>query len=210
MEKSLKHTKTFRYEVINNHAKVKTVLYVLHGYGQLAKYFIRKFANLPEDILIVAPEGMHRFYVKGATGRVGASWMTKEIRDIDIDDNISWLNALDKQISDLYPINKRLLLGFSQGGSTAIRWAINGNSTFDALLVWASDFPPEESIKKEQLPDNQSHFFIGSDDEFYDSVSQEKLINDYKHFGFKISPYIGGHDIHNDTLLKILDQIHDN
>ena len=208
MEMTFKHSKTFRYELINNHAKAKTVLYVLHGYGQLARFFIRKFAHLPEDILIVAPEGMHRFYVKGAFGRVGASWMTKELREVDIADNIAWLNALDEELSNTYPIERRYLLGFSQGGSTAIRWNIHGKPTFDSLLIWASEFPPDEKENVEQLSENQLHFFIGSNDELYTSTDQEKLINEYEHKGFKISPYIGTHDIYREPLLKIINQIH--
>jgi len=208
MESTFKHSKTYRFETINNHANVKTVLYVLHGYGHLAKYFIQKFAHLSEDLMIVAPEGMHRFYLKGASGRVGASWMTKEIREVDIADNINWLDALDDEISKSHTIERRILLGFSQGGSTAIRWNIHGKVKFDALIVWASDFPPEEKENTEQLIDNQSHFIIGSNDEFYDSKGQEQLIDYYKSIGFKISTYIGTHDIHGDTLLKAINLLH--
>ena len=55
------------------------VLYVLHGYGQLPAFFIRKFqAQVNAGWRVVAPEGAHRFYLKGTDGRVGASWMTRE------------------------------------------------------------------------------------------------------------------------------------
>ena len=112
MEVEFKHSKTYRYEIINPSPSPELVIYVMHGYGQLAKFFIRKFQDLPNNIMIIAPEGMHRFYLKESSGRVGASWMTKEARESDIKDNISWLDELDKQISEQYSVSKRILIGF--------------------------------------------------------------------------------------------------
>ncbi len=52
---------------------------VCHGYGQLANFFLRKFDLLNSNTTcIIAPEGLHRYYLEGSAGRVGASWMTKE------------------------------------------------------------------------------------------------------------------------------------
>ena len=142
MEKTLSSTKSYRYETLNEEKRPTKVIYALHGYGQLARYFIQKLENL-NDYLIVAPEGMHRFYLKGSNGRVGASWMTKEAREMDIADNIQFLNELDSKISHEYSIQERILLGFSQGGATAIRWKLNTNNPFDKTIIWASDFPPD-------------------------------------------------------------------
>ena len=37
----------------------------MHGYGQLAEYFIRKFNVLEEqNICVIAPEGFSRFYLE--------------------------------------------------------------------------------------------------------------------------------------------------
>ena len=54
---------------------------VLHGYGQLASRFLRSFAvaNRPGR-LILAPEGLSRFYTSRDPSRVGATWMTREAR----------------------------------------------------------------------------------------------------------------------------------
>ena len=71
MENTLKSVKTFRYETLNEEKSPKKIIYALHGYGQLSKYFIRKFESISDDYLIVAPEGMHRFYKNGNSGRVG-------------------------------------------------------------------------------------------------------------------------------------------
>ena len=51
---------------------------VLHGYGQLASRFLRGFESIASRTrLVVAPEGLSRFYPDAGAGKVGASWMTK-------------------------------------------------------------------------------------------------------------------------------------
>lgn len=205
MENSFSFFKTFRYETQNEDKHPTKIIYVLHGYGQLAKFFIRKFSALTSDYLIVAPEGMHRFYLAGSSGKVGASWMTKEAREIDIQDNIDWLNALDKEISSKYQINERILLGFSQGGATAIRWKMNSQLVFDKTIIWASDFPPDMEPQMDLLKgENQNYFVIGNEDEYFNKDQQNKLISLYKSADFKISTYLGRHNIDSSTLLQIL------
>ena len=66
--------------------KIKRVFFVLHGYGQLASQIIHKFDAVMEDTLIVAPEGLSRFYWNESKGIVGASWMTKKDRLDEIED----------------------------------------------------------------------------------------------------------------------------
>ena len=99
--------KTFRYFTHGDPLKANQIVYVLHGYGQLAEFFIRKFQHLSDDYFIVAPEGMHRFYLSGSSGRVGASWMTKEERETDIQDNLNWLNALDTELCAKYTFERK-------------------------------------------------------------------------------------------------------
>ncbi|MFT6981489.1 MAG: putative esterase [Crocinitomicaceae bacterium] len=207
MEVEFKHAKTYRYEIINASPSPKMVIYVLHGYGQLAKFFIRKFQHLSKDIMIVAPEGMHRFYLRESSGRVGASWMTKEARESDITDNIDWLNELDKQISDQYSISKRILIGFSQGGATAARWETLGAVSFDEMVLWACVFPPDLELNSEASRVKRPYFIIGSEDEFYTPDQQDALIAYYEKSGYNCIRYDGKHDIENETLNEIVRQM---
>ena len=207
MEVHFKHSKTYRYQILNDSQQAKTVLYVLHGYGQLVKFFIRKFKEVDPSILIVAPEGMHRFYRKGTSGRVGASWMTKEARETDIADNIGYLNALDAEITSKYPIEKRLLLGFSQGGATASRWKTMGQPSFDALIVWGSDFPLDANWKDDFKNEKNNYFVVGNQDEFFDATSRQLLSEQYVSLGFNIENYEGKHDIETKTLNSIITKI---
>jgi len=207
MEYQIEHSKTYRYRVLNEGSTAKKILYVLHGYGQLSEYFIRKFRYLSDEYIIIAPEGMHRFYLSGASGRVGASWMTKEARETDIADTLSYLDALDKKISKEYEFESRYLLGFSQGGATAARWNQLGSTHFDALILWASVFPPDLPNIIETEKSNSNYFVIGDEDEFYSKENQDELIRDYQSKNYQTKRYKGNHDINNNTLTEILSEL---
>lgn len=199
-------TKTFRYITIGNPKKASKLLIVLHGYGQLVEYFVRKFDGLNEDILIVAPEGMHRFYLKGSSGRVGASWMTKEAREADIRDNIHWLNELNELIQKEQSFEKTILLGFSQGGATAARWYENSTIPFDHLIMWASVFPPDlqMNLKSTAVNTGKNIFVLGNDDPYFNSEEQSKALEFYKSIGFSSRQYKGTHDIDIETLKELM------
>ncbi|PWL27645.1 MAG: hypothetical protein DCO96_10075 [Fluviicola sp. XM-24bin1] len=207
MEQKLIASKTFRFELSSESQEFDTVLYVLHGYGQQAQYFIRKFRPLFDKMLVVAPEGMHRFYLQGSSGRVGASWMTKEAREDDISDNIQWLDQLDSHISERFQPKRKLILGFSQGGATAARWYHMGIVNFDAMILWACVFPPDLKVEEEIKHATNQHFTIGSDDEFYDSDAQDELVKFYLNKGFTTHRFEGKHDIDAPTLEVILNKI---
>jgi predicted esterase len=202
-ELNLTAPKTFRYWISGDFEKANKLIIVLHGYGQLAEFFIRKFNKIPEDYIVVAPEGMHRFYLNGTSGRVGASWMTKEDRESDIADNINWLTQLFAELTDQKSFEKTILLGFSQGGATAARWYYSNKVHFDQLILWASVFPPD--LEKPEIKSNSNNYFvIGSDDEYYDAEAQKKEIEFYEKIGFQTLQFVGKHDIENDTLKRIL------
>ena len=200
----IKTSKTQRCFTHGDIKKATNLLIVLHGYGQLAEHFIRKFHQVPENYFIVAPEAMHHFYLNGSSGRVGASWMTKEDRINNIADNNEFLNNLvdflqtEKQFSEL------LVLGFSQGGATAARWNVQRND-IDELILWASVFPPD--LEESSVGNSKNGtFVIGKHDEFYDSAAQANEISKYKSLSFEIVEYDGKHDIDADTLINILDR----
>ena len=203
-EKKIIVSKTMRYFTIGDINKADKLLYVLHGYGQLASYFIKSFEKLSDSYLIIAPEGMHRFYLNGTSGRVGASWMTKEAREIDILENTQNLNQLNKTLSKQF--KKTIILGFSQGGATAARWFFNKNSLFDQLILWASVFPPDINLLNEISNNNKSknYFVLGNNDPYFNEANSQKIINNYKKNNFHIQRFNGTHKVDLDTLRNIL------
>src|SRR5689334_22318965 len=88
--------RTARYVTLGDGA-AEEIWFVLHGYSQLARHFVRWFepAGRPGR-LIVAPEALSRAYFEEAGGmrRVGASWMTKEDRIAEIDDYVTYLDRV--------------------------------------------------------------------------------------------------------------------
>jgi len=203
MIEKIQSLKTFRYASAGNR-NAKVLLYVLHGYGQLAPYFIRKFDYL-KDYFIVAPEGMHRFYLKGSSGRVGASWMTKEERMDDIEDNCKWLTELHQKLTADQTYEKVIILGFSQGGATAARWFYDERMQADHLIMWASVFPPDlspENLIKDHT--GPQLFVLGDQDEYFEQEQQKLVIDKYSQLQFKTISYSGKHDICQETLFLSL------
>jgi predicted esterase len=123
---------------------------VLHGYKQLARRFLRRFESIDDGRrLIVAPEGLSRFYVSSESGRhgagsvVGATWMTREERDHEIGDYVRYLDLLVERIRDAGAAPPTTVLGFSQGVATATRWVVQGAVRPARLVLWGDFTPPD-------------------------------------------------------------------
>jgi predicted esterase len=183
------------------------VWYVLHGYGQLAQYFIQKFKPLSEKgICVIAPEGLSRFYLQGNHGRVGATWMTKENRLMDIENYITYLNSIHQKEIGGQRI-KTTLFGFSQGAATAVRWAMNGKINFDRLILWAGLFPPDMDFEKgaELLKGKKVIEVLGKQDEFItpERVQEMMKLNKQLQINPTIIEFNGKHEMDENVLRKI-------
>lgn len=171
MEKRISFEFNARYEVLGEpSADIDELWLVCHGHGQLAKYFINKFNCIANPKrLIIAPEGLFRYYLQGFTGRVGATWMTKEDRESDIYNYITYLSAVYEEVrSKLKNDIKITLLGFSQGAATISRLATMTELEFDRLILWAGIFPPDLPPLKstDRLKNKQCLLVYGLQDEF--------------------------------------------
>src|SRR5690606_24237990 len=95
-------------------AKTSHVYIALHGYGQLASSIIHKFDDLIDgQVFVIAPEGLSRFYWDGMTGQVGASWMTKEDRNLEIEEYCDFLQSIYAHFFPKIPTHAQIhLLGF--------------------------------------------------------------------------------------------------
>jgi predicted esterase len=143
-------SKQARYYVLGEPGPhIEELWFVCHGYGQLAFDFLSGFKTLCNDRrLIVAPEALHRFYLHGSMGKVGASWMTREERSQEIVDYIRYLDEVSaKVILQLGPSSLESVrittLGFSQGTATAGRWALKGKTMPHRLILWGGDLPSD-------------------------------------------------------------------
>ena len=205
MEEHIQVLKSARFVTHGDVNTASKLLVVLHGYGQLPRYFIRKFEKLATlGYYIVAPEGMHRFYLNGTSGRVGASWMTKEARLDDIQDNYALLNTIYESILQRNSnFGKKILLGFSQGGATASRWMNNNPNLFDQCILWASIFPEDVPFPINQHQLNY-HFVVGEQDPYFTPENIQLLNREYQKNGIQTLLFQGVHDVDLAVLESVL------
>lgn len=199
-------TTTATVATFGNPKTAKHILFALHGYGQLSQFFIRKFNTLSSDYFVVVPEGLHRFYLQGTAGRVGASWMTKEKREDDISDYIAYLNQVWQKMTSAYNFTNRILLGFSQGGATAARWQQFGNFNATKFILWGAIFPPDMPQNWESnFKDSENIFVVGKEDPYYDAekIDQQSQYFTEKSVNFDTVLFDGKHEIDLKTLLSI-------
>jgi predicted esterase len=204
--------KTARYVTIGEiNDQTENVWFVIHGYGQLAEYFIKKFNVLDDGkTVIIAPEALSRFYLKEFSGRVGATWMTREERDSEILDYLNYLNLLYDTVLQNVDVNKLKIniLGFSQGTATVARWCMNEHIKYDRLILWAGYFGNgiQDVIDPVKLSDKEVVLCYGKEDEFLVKIDIKQYENDIQ----KVIPHVqihtfeGGHTIDVDLLLQIL------
>lgn len=207
IRKTLSVPKTARYFCsAEPSAEFSEVIFVCHGYAQLASEFITEFNVIAnERRLVVAPEGLHRFYHKGGADKVVASWMTKEDREDDIRDYISWLDmAAADVLLRCRPDVKVTVLGFSQGAATATRWITLGMTNIDHLILWCGFFPPD--MREDfSIAETQLTVVTASDDRFISSEEAERqlAIIKAKHATYKHIRFTGGHVIDAGTLSEL-------
>jgi predicted esterase len=206
------HTISFDYQATYHtlgSTEADQLWLVLHGYRQLSRYFIRKFAFLEEDALIVAPEGLSNFYIQGVGGRVGASWMTSHQRDISIRNYIAYLSEVYHGVTSgrRRPFRQVNVLGFSQGVTTLLRWLVHARPAFDRLVMCAGGFPADidKEICREIFRNKPCYYVYGDEDEFIREGSIEKLASAFEEYGLDVtfSRFTGQHEIHQPSLEAI-------
>ena len=211
-KKNISISKKARYFQLGKISEqTKTIWFVFHGYGMLSEYFIKKFKSLENnETVIISPEALSRFYIGENYDRVGASWMTKEDKLDDIDDNITYLNSLFESTTkniDLNSINIHVL-GFSQGGATACRWILNSNIKINSLGLWGADIPIDclTENNREKWEQFKTTLIVGKKDEFISEENIKKfarLLNSYN-LNYVLIEYDGTHKITEEVLIDYI------
>lgn len=190
-------------------ANTKNIWLVCHGYGQLAKFFLRKFSVLDKtENFFLFPQGLSKFYLDQHS-RVGATWMTKEDRLTDIQNQYSYIDSVifDELGADLsaYKIN---MFGFSQGVATICRYAAYSKLPIQKLILWGGAIPPELEKKDFDFLYHESevNMVLGNEDQYYTVEQYEKEVARARaimgdHIQFTV--FEGGHEITPEQLLKL-------
>ncbi|MCB0729879.1 MAG: phospholipase [Ignavibacteriae bacterium] len=214
-ENLLTTTKTARYYTLGNtENNIQNIFFVFHGYGQLAKDFIEIFNKLHnENNLIIAPEALNKFYMRGFSGKIGSTWMTKEDRKNEIKDYVNMINNIFDAISKDMNLSKVSInvLGFSQGTHTAVRWLNSSKIKIDKLILWSGTFPHDiDYLANHNYWKNfNTKIVIGNKDKF---ISKEKLKDEISFMNknqliFDILEFSGKHEIPEEILRNIYSEI---
>lgn len=203
--------KTARYFTslpLKNDSHFEKIVFLFHGYAQLADEFLLIFKPLfSTNILFIAPEGHSKFYRRGVSGEIGASWMTKVEREDEIED---YLYLLKKIYLEL-PVNLETsvyLLGFSQGTSTASRWYVNGNFPIQKLILHSGFFAKELLNPQffDKLNKIDTDLIVGDEDRFISLEQLEEYSQLLRNNRIKYNLHLfnGKHEINIELIRELL------
>ncbi|MCA8830688.1 alpha/beta hydrolase [Hymenobacter pini] len=211
-EQHIAVTRSARYYQLGELSKAtRRVWFVVHGYGQLAAYFIRHFVHLTTDdpaLVVIAPEGLSRFYLQGTSGRVGATWMTRDDRLAEIADYVAYLNQLASNLLiQAAPEVEITVLGFSQGAATVSRWLAQAIFRPSHLVLWAGGFPPDMELPTaaQLLSQVPVTLVCGTEDEFVaeDQLQQQRQFLEQLGAAPRLIRFSGRHTLDAATLTQL-------
>lgn len=220
-QRHLKVARTARYAIMGSlEAELTEVWIVCHGHGQLARRFLSRFLPLERpDRLFIAPEALSRYYLSPPVGGphpasapVGATWMTAEDREAEIQDYVSYLDRLyDEIFSVVDRATVRLwVLGFSQGTATAARWVAHGNVDADRVVLYSGLLPSELDVEGAARLARRSPLTLalGTNDEFARPeliAAQEARLLELG-VPHTLIRFEGGHEILPEVLARLTDE----
>lgn len=144
---SVRHVETTvrgRYLVEPGGEDRRTLLVGFHGYGETAETHLERLRRFPgaERSVLVSIQSLHVFYTKARD--VVGSWMTRQDRELAIEDNVRYVSAVVADVHRAHPWIERLLyLGFSQGAAVAYRAAARAGHPCAGVFVLGGDLPPD-------------------------------------------------------------------
>lgn len=207
IEKKLTYTITNTYSTLNQWTpRTKNVWVVFHGIGYLSRYFLKHFKSLdPEENYIIAPQAQSKYYLNNEYRHVGASWLTKENTEAEIENVLMYLDEVYKA-EKLHDAPNLILLGYSQGVSVATRWVARRKITPAQLLIHSGKIPAElQPPDFQHLEETQVNLIYGKNDDF---LNEEILQKEEKHARtlfrdqVEIHPFEGGHEVNEQLILK--------
>ena len=187
-----------------------------HGYGELAQGFLANFEPVADaSRTIIAPEALSRFYLDGTRGgshvasSVGATWMTREDRDHEIADQVSYLDTLYDVVMagvalDAAP--RVTVLGFSQGVATVCRWLDRGRTRAHRLVCWGGAIPDDVALADgSPIRASALSLVVGSRDVYAtpDRVAQQEARLRAAGMPFRTLGFVGGHRLDDATILAL-------
>ena len=220
-ERHIRVARTARYYTLGSAGpNLREVWLVCHGIRQLARRFLPRFAGLDDGRrLIIAPEGLSRFYLHDPASRlgkdrpIGASWMTREDRENEITDYVGFLDGVLDEVNDEISeesgeaIPSLTVLGFSQGAQTVCRWVAAGEAAVARLILWGAYLPDDFDLDRgpDRLRSAEVILVRGLLDHFISEEAHASQEARFEELGipFKTIVHAGGHELDPAVLQEI-------
>lgn len=199
-EKKVSYQISNTYSTLNTlNPKTKNVWVVLHGIGYLSRYFLKYFKDLdPEENYLIAPQAQSKYYLDNQYRHVGASWLTKENTEAEIENVLEYLEAV-YTAEALQNAPNLILMGYSQGVSVATRWVARNKVECSQLILHSGGLPKELAPEDfEFFTDTKVTLVYGTEDEY---LNEERLKKEKARakelFGHRleITSFEGGHQV---------------
>ncbi|HWW84744.1 MAG TPA: hypothetical protein VNZ26_14140 [Vicinamibacterales bacterium] len=147
LERTLSVTTHGRYLVLpqSEPSHAAPLLVGFHGYAEDAAIQLERLRSIPgtESWRLVSIQGLHCFYQR-RTNEVVASWMTRQDRDLAIEDNLAYVTRVIDSVSREGKCEAGVVFaGFSQGVATAFRAAVHLPHLVTGVIAVGGDVPPE-------------------------------------------------------------------
>jgi predicted esterase len=131
--------------------------------------------------------------------------MTKIARELDIQDNMQYLDNLIASLNINRAKTKVITLGFSQGVATLTRWLNHSNFKTDALVMYAGEMAHE--LKTKPLPQflhhSKCYFIYGTKDPLLPAFAPDTLKEVFSEIELSVIKFEGAHEINIPALEKI-------
>ena len=213
-ERHISVARSARYFVLGDPLQAAEIWFVCHGYGQLAARFLKRFEPIADGPrVVVAPEGLSRFYVGDGQHReqpVGATWMTREDRLNEIVDYVKYLDAVHAEVVRGAAAEVRIrAVGFSQGAATVSRWAALGTARLDDLVLWGGELPPDLDLvaAEQRFKRLRTTIVTGKQDAYITPkvlAGIERRLTE-RAIPFRTQVFEGGHEIEAAALRRLAD-----
>ncbi|GAA4320710.1 esterase [Pontixanthobacter gangjinensis] len=206
-EAQVSYQTTNTYSRLNTRtSQTKNVWLVFHGIGYLSRYFLKYFKHLdPEENYIIAPQAPSKYYLNGEYRHMGASWLTRENTEAEIENVTRYLDAV-YEAEKLGEVTNLNILGYSQGVSIATRFIARRKIKCKNLIMHSGKVPQELAAKDFNfLKDANFTYIYGTEDEYLKSgivEVEEKRLRQLFPDNFDILTFEGGHEVNTKLISK--------
>ena len=192
---------TCSYSSLNERTTQSQAVWVIfHGIGYLSRYFLRHFTHLdPREHYILAPQAPSLYYLSDSYTHVGASWLTREETQRNMDNLLRFLDGL-WEAENLGQAHRLVLFGYSQGVSVLCRWVARRKIPASRLVLYAGKVPEELTANDfaHLPPETKVEIHYGNRDPYLEKWDRHKMEQQaLRLFGDRLHwrPYEGGHEL---------------